>query len=132
MELKLTKVINSTKRVGRGPASGKGKTSGRGMNGQKSRTGASTAFQEGGQTSFVMRLPKSKGFKPESKNYFSIPIAKLENLFPEATELTALDILKKLKLEKKFKIVKVFGKPVKGIKFKFDESIKTSKSLEIK
>jgi len=132
MDFKPTKLVNKTKRVGRGPASGKGKTSGRGMNGQRSRTGSSTAFQEGGQTSFVMRLPKAKGFKAISKETFSISVRQLQVLFPEAVEISASDILKKLKLEKKFKNVKVFGASEKEMKFKFDESIRTSKSLATK
>lgn len=132
MELKLSKVINSRKRVGRGPASGKGKTSGRGMNGQRSRTGSSTAFQEGGQTSFVMRLPKAKGFKSTGSSTFSISVQRLETLFDKPETLSAKIILEKLKLDSKFKSVKVYGKPSSDLRFKFDESVKTSKSLETK
>ena len=48
-------------RVGRGVGSGKGRTAGRGIKGQKSRTGVSINGFEGGQTSFIRRLPK-RGF----------------------------------------------------------------------
>lgn len=48
-------------RVGRGVGSGKGRTAGRGIKGQKSRTGVAINGYEGGQTSFVRRLPK-RGF----------------------------------------------------------------------
>ena len=48
------------KRVGRGIGSGHGKTSTRGHKGQKSRRGYGElpAFFEGGQTPFIMRIPK--------------------------------------------------------------------------
>jgi large subunit ribosomal protein L15 len=50
------------KRVGRGRSSGMGKTSGRGHKGAASRAGYSRrAYFEGGQMSFVRRIPK-RGF----------------------------------------------------------------------
>ena len=51
----------SLMRVARGYGSGKGRTGGRGIKGQKSRTGVSINGFEGGQTSFIRRLPK-RGF----------------------------------------------------------------------
>lgn len=51
------------KRVGRGHGSGKGKTSARGVKGQKSRSGYNLPRRfEGGQASFIQRLPKVGGF----------------------------------------------------------------------
>lgn len=51
------------KRLGRGHGSGKGKTSGRGVKGQKSRSGYNLPRRfEGGQSSFIQRLPKIGGF----------------------------------------------------------------------
>jgi large subunit ribosomal protein L15 len=50
------------KRVGRGNGSGHGRTAGRGHKGAKSRAGFSRrAYFEGGQMSFIRRLPK-RGF----------------------------------------------------------------------
>jgi large subunit ribosomal protein L15 len=49
------------KRVGRGIGSGKGKTAGRGHKGQKSRSGVSIRWFEGGQSPIYRRLPK-RGF----------------------------------------------------------------------
>lgn len=69
----LNKTVKQVKRVGRGRSSGCGKTSGRGMNGQKSRTGSSTIFNEGGQTKLTSRLPKRRGFrslKPKNKTKY--------------------------------------------------------------
>ena len=51
----------SKKRVGRGIASGTGKTCGRGHKGQKSRSGVSIKWIEGGQMPMHRRLPK-RGF----------------------------------------------------------------------
>lgn len=52
------------KRVGRGISAGQGKTAGRGTKGQNSRTGKKLrAGFEGGQTPFMQRIPKKKGFK---------------------------------------------------------------------
>ena len=64
MNINLSKIKKSSKRVGRGPSSNKGKTSGRGMNGQRSRSGASTTFRTGGQTKLYMQLPKVSPLKP--------------------------------------------------------------------
>ena len=55
----LIKIKNKLKkRVGRGIGSGVGKTCGRGVKGQKSRSGVSVAFFEGGQMPIYRRLPK--------------------------------------------------------------------------
>ena len=54
----------SRKRVGRGISAGQGKTAGRGTKGQNARTGKKLrAGFEGGQTPFMQRIPKKKGFK---------------------------------------------------------------------
>lgn len=54
--------IKTSRRVGRGIGSSKGKTCGRGHKGQKSRSGGGVSpFFEGGQTTFVKRIPK-RGF----------------------------------------------------------------------
>lgn len=68
MKFSTPKVKKSAKRVGRGPSSNKGKTSGRGMNGQRSRSGASTTFRTGGQTKLYMQLPKVPSLKPKADN----------------------------------------------------------------
>ena len=52
--------IRKNKRIGRGYGSGKGKTSGKGQKGQNVRGKVSPIF-EGGQLSFVHRLPFLRG-----------------------------------------------------------------------
>lgn len=62
-ELTLQKKAAKT-RSGRGISAGRGKTAGRGTKGQRSRTGKKLrAGFEGGQNSFMTRIPKLKGFK---------------------------------------------------------------------
>jgi large subunit ribosomal protein L15 len=125
--MELIKIKKNTKRVGRGPASGKGKTSGRGMNGQKSRTGASTTFQDGGQTKFFMRLPKAKGFKKADKNYTSVNAARLNDLFKSGEKVTGEEIIKRLKIEKAKEKIKIFGLNNLKEKLEFDEKLILSK-----
>ena len=65
-----------SKRVGRGISSGSGKTAGRGTKGQKSRTGYSRrpGF-EGGQSTFIQRMPKLRGFKSHHKTVEAVSLA---------------------------------------------------------
>ncbi|MFA4930623.1 MAG: 50S ribosomal protein L15 [Patescibacteria group bacterium] len=59
-----TKLVNKSKRSGRGPGSGRGHQSGRGRKGQKARTGHKfKSFFEGGSIELYRRLPKKGGFK---------------------------------------------------------------------
>lgn len=55
------KHVKRTKRTGRGRSSGLGKTCGKGQKGQKSRSGVSITWFEGGQTPLYVRLPR-RGF----------------------------------------------------------------------
>ena len=69
------------KRVGRGNGSGHGTFCCRGMNGQNARSGGTRrpGF-EGGQTSFIQRMPKLKGFKnPSHINYQAVNVSDLNN-----------------------------------------------------
>ncbi len=125
--IKLEKIIKNSKRVGRGPSSGKGKTSGRGMNGQRSRTGASTAFRTGGQTSYFMRLPKAKGFKVEEKKYISVNAKRLNDLFKDGENVTAAEIIKRLKIDEENKVVKIYNDKELKVKLVFDESIRRTR-----
>lgn len=98
------------KRVGRGIGSGHGKTSTRGEKGQTSRSGDSKmpARFEGGQTPFIMRIPK-RGFKnPNKKEYAVINLKTLEMRFNEADEVTP-DRLVEVGLIKKGDCVKILG-----------------------
>ena len=67
------------KRVGRGNGSGMGTFSTRGMNGQNARSGGNRrpGF-EGGQTPFIKRMPKLKGFK--NPNYIDYQVINVKDL----------------------------------------------------
>ncbi|MDR2099189.1 MAG: 50S ribosomal protein L15 [Rickettsiales bacterium] len=68
-------------RVGRGIGSGKGKTAGRGNKGQKSRSGVSIRWFEGGQSPLYRRLPK-RGFNNADfrKEYAVVNLGKIQEL----------------------------------------------------
>lgn len=111
--LQQIKTIKRTKRVGRGPSSGKGKTCGRGMNGQRSRTGASTSQIEGGQTKLIMRLPKVGGFKSKMrKKALPVTTDTLGRIFSSDEKITADLIIEKLKIKNPSKISVI--KVIKG------------------
>jgi len=124
------------KRVGRGIGSGKGKTAGRGHKGQKSRRGYGNlpAFFEGGQTPFIMRIPK-RGFKsPNKKEYEIVNLKILEERFEANSEITP-EVLKEMGIIHCTKAVKILGdgeltKPLKIKAHKFsksaEEKIKTA------
>lgn len=97
----LVKAVKNTKRLGRGRSSGKGKTSGRGMNGQKSRTGSSTKFFEGGQTKLAMRLPKVKGFKSKSvKTELTVSPRQLAAMFKDGAKVDLKAVVENMGLAK--------------------------------
>ncbi len=131
----IAKTVKSTKRLGRGRSSGKGKTSGRGMNGQKSRTGASTKFFEGGQTKLVMRLPKNKGFKSKTaQKSLTITTKKLTELFKSGSEIKISAVVEKLgvcaQTAKNIESIKVIGLVKEKLDYNFGPGIKFSKGLE--
>jgi large subunit ribosomal protein L15 len=79
------------KRLGRGNGSGLGTYSGRGQKGQGSRKGKKfRASFEGGQTSFLQKFPKLKGFKNSNYiEYFAINLNILEKSFDENSNVNA-------------------------------------------
>jgi len=98
------------KRVGRGNGSGSGTYSGRGMNGQNARSGGKRrpGF-EGGQTSFIQRMPKLRGFKnPNGKMYQVVNVGDL-NVFDDGTSIDKETLLKKNLIGKKTGLVKILG-----------------------
>lgn len=116
------------KRVGRGIGSGHGKTSTRGHKGQKSRRGYGElpAFFEGGQTPFIMRIPK-RGFKnPNTVEYEIVNVKTLEERFEANAEVTPR-ILKEKGIIHCMSAVKILGdgeltKPLKVKAHKFSKS----------
>lgn len=132
--LEIAKIKKSTKRVGRGPSGGHGKTSCRGMNGQKSRTGASTTFVEGNKTKLINRLPKRKGFTSKSKDAFVITSDKINGLFKSGTEVTLAEFSEKTGISldklKKCSRVKIINKGNLEGDLRFSEEFRLAKSLQ--
>jgi large subunit ribosomal protein L15 len=134
-KIELPKIVKNTKRVGRGRSSGKGKTSGRGSNGQKSRSGGSTTLFEGGQTKFVMRLPKVKGFRSRTtKRSITLTTDKVNAITGKGETLSISFVIEKLAIApRKAKLlekVKIIKKDDLRSDIKFDETVVFSKSIK--
>lgn len=80
---------HARKRVGRGNASGHGTYSTKGLKGQKARSGAKPRrFFEGGQTEFMRKLPRKKGFTNHFRTSFTaVNLRDLER-FEDGSEVT--------------------------------------------
>lgn len=110
-ELKPAKgATHKEKRVGRGIGSGHGKTSTRGYKGQKSRRGYGDlpAFFEGGQTPFIMRIPKRGFINPNKVEYEIVNIKVLEEKFEDGAEVNP-EVLKEKGIIKCTERVKILG-----------------------
>ena len=98
------------KRVGRGNGSGHGTFSCRGMKGQSARSGGRRrpGF-EGGQTPYLRKMPKLKGFKnPNYVEYEVVNIGEL-NVFDDGSTVDAKSLHAKNLISKKDKPVKLLG-----------------------
>lgn len=113
MSLSELKSKNGRKRrkvVGRGNASGHGTYSTRGGKGQTARTGGTRrpGF-EGGQTPFLRKMPKLKGFKnPNHIDYQVVNIGSL-NVFDDNTTVDLELLFAKKLISKKNKAVKLLA-----------------------
>ena len=77
------------KRVGRGLSAGQGKTAGRGTKGQRARTGFKLPRRfEGGQSPFIMRLPKKRGFRSVHPKPLTLSINRILKKLPTVTRLS--------------------------------------------
>ena len=77
------------KRIGRGTGSGRGRTSGRGHKGARSRAGYKRrAYFEGGQMSFIRRMPK-RGFSNSRfrRLYHIVNLSTLESLVEDGADV---------------------------------------------
>ena len=98
------------KRVGRGNGSGHGTFSCKGMKGQTARSGGRRrpGF-EGGQTPYIQKLPKLKGFKnPNHIDYQVINLSSL-NIFDDKATVDIAALLKKNLISKKTRPVKLLA-----------------------
>jgi len=98
------------KRVGRGNGSGMGTFSCKGMNGQNARSGGNRrpGF-EGGQTSFISRMPKLKGFKNPGRVPFQAVNVKDLEIFDNGATVDVVALVEKGLVAKKNLPVKILG-----------------------
>lgn len=99
------------RRVGRGNGSGAGTYSGRGMKGQSARSGGKrkSGF-EGGQMSYIKRMPKLKGFKNPNRVEFQVVNVGDLNDFNNNDEVNIVSLYEKNLICKKDRPVKILGK----------------------
>ena len=108
--LKSKTASKKSKRIGRGNGSGHGTYSCRGMKGQTARAGGKRrpGF-EGGQTPFLRRMPKLKGFRnPNYVEYQAVNLSDL-NVFSEKEEVNPEALYAKNLISKKNKPVKLLA-----------------------
>lgn len=98
------------KRLGRGNGSGVGTYSGRGMKGQNARSGGRRrpGF-EGGQTSFIQRMPKLRGFKNPSQITYQVVNVKDLEKFDDGAVVDKNALIEKGLVAKKTMPVKILG-----------------------
>ncbi len=82
------------KRVGRGNASGMGTYSTRGLKGQKSRSGGKSGLAVRSIKSYLLRIPKVRGFKALTNKMAVVNIGDLDRLFKDKQKINARDMLK--------------------------------------
>ncbi|MCX7698706.1 MAG: 50S ribosomal protein L15 [Candidatus Goldbacteria bacterium] len=110
-DLKINKKKRKKRtRVGRGRGSGLGKTAGRGNKGQNSRSGAGKPpWFEGGQQTYVRRIPKT-GFKnPFKEDVQIINIGFLNEKFENGSIIDKNILFEKGYIKDKEKKLKILG-----------------------
>jgi len=129
-ELKVNKK-KDRKRIGRGGK--RGTYSGRGMKGQKSRSGAKKdPLFEGGRTSLIDRLKKTRGFKSSHSKKVNINLDDLEKNFKDGDSVSVKSLMK-LKLINKLEAkrgIKILGDGKLTKKLIIDKDILLSKSAK--
>ena len=82
------------KRVGRGNSSGMGTYSTRGLKGQRSRSGGKSGLRARSIKSYLLRIPKVKGFKSFKTDQETVNIKDLNKNFQEGEIVNARALLK--------------------------------------
>jgi len=77
------------KRIGRGNASGKGTYSGKGIKGQRARSGGRSGLTARSMRSYLLRIPKSRGFSVAKDGFSAIVnLYDLEKFFSDGEAVT--------------------------------------------
>lgn len=82
------------KRVGRGDASGMGTYSTRGLKGQRARSGGKSGLAIRSVKSYLLRIPKVRGFKSLQNKMAVVNVGDLEKNFQDGQTVNARDMLK--------------------------------------
>lgn len=105
-----TNVKKKRKTIGRGNGSGHGTFSGRGCKGQKARTGGKIrAGFEGGQTPYIRRIPKLRGFKNPNHLQYQVVNTGSLNVFEDGQTVDKASLKEKNLIAKKLKPVKLLA-----------------------
>ncbi len=111
-ELKPAKgSTKKSKRLGRGNASGKGTFCGKGCKGAQARKGGAKRINfEGGQTPFLMKMPKLKGFNnPNHVDFQVLNLSTLENNFNDGDTVNHITLADAGLLKRHMSPVKILG-----------------------
>lgn len=122
------------RRVGRGNASGKGNYSGRGMKGQRARSGGKNKLALKGIKTYLLRIPKKRGFTSFKIKPAVVNIKVLNSIFKDNDSVTP-QVLWRLGLIKDVKYgVKILGEGelTKKLMVKANQFSRTAKNAILK
>jgi len=97
------------KRLGRGNASGKGNQSGRGGKGQKARSGGKAGLVLFGVKNYLLRIPKSRGFKSLRIKMAEVNLGTLNKFFKDGDVINPPILTKKGLIDSSKYGLKVLG-----------------------
>jgi len=106
---KSKSVIDAGKRRGRGNASGRGNYSTRGMKGQRSRSGGRAGLAGRSIKSYLLRIPKTRGFRSLQSKYATVNVVRL-NHFDDGAIVNARALLKAELVQSIDKGIKILSK----------------------
>jgi large subunit ribosomal protein L15 len=131
LENNLPSIPHKKQRVGRGNGSNRGKNSGKGHKGQKKRSGGWRVGFEGGQKSFIRRLPKLRGFKVlERGNSDKVALSLVNGMFTDGELVTIAALAEKGIITKFVKTVKVYKNDDKTtLKFDTENGVNLTKGV---
>jgi len=119
------------KRVGRGLGSSHGTYSTRGMKGQRARSGGSKGLKARGLKNFLLRIPKTGGFRSIHPKPLTLNLDALEKFYASGDTVTRTNLLEKGVVKEKKSARRGKDAPVLGTRVKILSEGKLSKKLTI-
>ena len=83
------------KKLGRGTGSGRGNYSTRGMKGQRARSGGRVGIAVRSMRSYLLRIPKNRGFRSIHPKYATVNIGVLNEIFKDGEKVNVRILAKK-------------------------------------